>query len=106
MGYSNLRFQIIVRISAIALTLFLLFELVSSDAFALTVLLVLTLVVVQVIALIKFIDKTNQDIIDFLRPSKTTISPFRRKTMGMMPIATTSTSNLNGNQKAQKIQTP
>ncbi|MCG8306264.1 MAG: ATP-binding protein [Cytophagales bacterium] len=65
MGSNNLRFQIVIRITAIALTLFLLFQLVSTDSFALTILLVLTLVIVQVVALIKFIDKTNRDIIDF-----------------------------------------
>ena len=70
MGSNNLRFQIIIRITAIALTLFLLFQLVSSGAFSLTILLVLTLVVVQVIALIKFVDKTNQVIVDFFEAIK------------------------------------
>jgi two-component system nitrogen regulation sensor histidine kinase NtrY len=70
MGSNNLRFQIIIRITAIALTLFLLFQLVSSSAFSLTILLVLTLVVVQVIALIKFVDKTNQVIVDFFEAIK------------------------------------
>ncbi len=70
MGYNNLRLQIIVRVTAIALSLFLLFQLVNSDAFSLTILLVLTLVVVQVIALIKFLDKTNQEIIDFFNALK------------------------------------
>lgn len=70
MGSNNLRFQIIIRITAIALTLFLLFQLVNSEAFALTILLVLALVIVQVVALIKFIDKTNRDIIDFFEAIK------------------------------------
>ncbi len=70
MGSNNLRFQIIIRISAIALTLFLLFQLVNSDSFSLTILLVLALVVVQVIALIRFVDKTNQEIIDFFESIK------------------------------------
>lgn len=70
MGSNNLRFQVIIRITAIALTLFLLFQLVSSEAFALTILLVLALVIVQVVALIKFIDKTNRDIIDFFESIK------------------------------------
>lgn len=70
MGSKNLRFQIIIRITAIALTLFLLFQLVNSDAFSLTIILVLTLVIVQVVALIKFIDKTNQDIVDFFEAIK------------------------------------
>jgi nitrogen fixation/metabolism regulation signal transduction histidine kinase len=65
MGSNNLRFQIIIRITAVALTMFLLFQLISGDAFALTILLVLVLTIVQVVALIKFVDKTNQDITDF-----------------------------------------
>ena len=70
MGSNNLRFQIVIRITAIALTLFLLFQLVSTDSFSLTILLVLALVVVQVVALIKFIDKTNKDILDFFEAIK------------------------------------
>jgi two-component system, NtrC family, nitrogen regulation sensor histidine kinase NtrY len=70
MGSSNLRFQIIVRITAIALTLYLLVQLVSEKAFALTIILVLTLVIVQVVVLIKHIDKTNQAIIDFFEAIK------------------------------------
>jgi len=70
MGSNNLRFQIIVRITAIALTLYLLVQLVSSNAFSLTVLLVLTLVIVQVVVLIRHIDRTNQTIIDFFEAVK------------------------------------
>ncbi len=70
MGSNNLRFQIIVRITAIALTLYLLVQLVSSNAFSLTVLLVLTLVIVQVVVLIRHIDRTNQAIIDFFEAVK------------------------------------
>lgn len=70
MGSNNLRFQIIIRIIAIALTLFLLFQLVNSEAFSLTILLVLTLTIVQVVALIKFVDKTNKDIVDFFEAIK------------------------------------
>jgi len=70
MGSDNLRFQIIIRITAIALTLFLLFQLTNKDAFSLTIILILTLVIVQVVALIKFVDKTNQDIVDFFEAIK------------------------------------
>lgn len=83
MGFNNLRFQIIIRITAIALTLFLLFQLVSSEAFALTILLVLALVIVQVVALIKFIDKTNRDILDFFEAIKNNdFSTFKQKSGG------------------------
>jgi nitrogen fixation/metabolism regulation signal transduction histidine kinase len=70
MGSNNLRFQIIVRITAIALTLYLLVQLVSSSAFSLTIVLVLTLVIVQVVVLVKHIDRTNQAIIDFFEAVK------------------------------------
>lgn len=45
-------------------------QLVSEKAFALTILLVLTLVIVQVVVLIKHIDKTNQAILDFFEAIK------------------------------------
>jgi len=70
MGSNNLRFQIIVRIAAIALTLYLLMELVSTDAFALTIILVLVLVIVQVVALIRFVDKSHKTIDDFFNAIK------------------------------------
>ena len=43
---------------------------VNTSAFSLTIILVLTLVIVQVVALIKFIDKTNKDIVDFFEAIK------------------------------------
>ena len=70
MGSNNLRFQIIVRIAAIALTLYLLMELVSTDAFAITIILALILVIVQVIALIRFVDKSHKTIDDFFNAIK------------------------------------
>lgn len=65
MGYNPLRVNIVVRVIAIALTFFLLFNLAYQDAFQLTILLMFVLAVVQVISLIRFIDQTNQDIISF-----------------------------------------
>lgn len=70
MGSNNLRFQIIVRVTAIALTLFLLVQLVNEKEFALTILLVLTLAIVQIVVLIKHIDRTNQKILDFFEAIK------------------------------------
>lgn len=82
MGSNNLRLQIIIRITAIALTLFLLFQLISENAFSLTILLVLTLTIVQVVALIKFIDKTNKDIIDFFDAIKNNDFTIQKKNSG------------------------
>lgn len=70
MGSKNLRLQLIGRIVAIALTLLFLSELIANDAFSLTILLVLTFAVVQVVALIKLLDHTNQDIADFFEAIK------------------------------------
>ena len=87
MGSNNLRFQIIIRVTAIALTLYLLFELVDSKAFALTILLVLALALVQVVALIKFIDKTNQDIIDFFEAIKNNDFSMTKEKTGKDPYS-------------------
>ena len=79
MGSNTIRFHIIIRVLAIALTIFLLFHLGYNKAFALTIILVFTLAVVQVISLIKFMERTNEDINnffeaiqnnDFLSPSR------------------------------------
>ncbi len=70
MGSNNLRFQIIVRVTAIALTIFLFVQLVNQKEFALTILLVLTLVIAQVVVLIKLIDRSNQKILDFFEAIK------------------------------------
>jgi len=67
MDSNTLRFHIITRVSAIALSLFLLFYLSSNDAFSLTVILVAILVVVQVVTLITYLDKTNKEIITFFK---------------------------------------
>ena len=70
MGSSNLRIRIILRVVGIAITLYWLVELVNSNAFSLTIILALALVIVQVVALIKYIDKTNQAISDFFEAVK------------------------------------
>ncbi len=70
MDSNTLRFHIITRVSAIALSLFLLFYLSSNDAFSLTVILVAILVIVQVVTLIAYLDKTNREIISFFKALK------------------------------------
>jgi len=70
MDSNTLRFHIITRVSAIALSLFLLFYLSSNNAFSLTIILVAILVIVQVITLITYLDKTNKEIITFFKKVK------------------------------------
>ncbi len=70
MGFNNLRFQIIIRIIAIALTIYLSVIFSESNVFSLTVLLILALVVAQVVGLIKLVDKTNQQIAAFFESIK------------------------------------
>jgi len=70
MGFSNLKVQIIIRVAGIALTFFLLFQLAYSNAFSLTIILVLVLAIVQSVSLIRFIDRTNSQIINFFEAIK------------------------------------
>ncbi len=70
MDSNTLRFHIITRVSAIALSLFLLFYLSSNNAFSLTVILVAVLVIVQVVTLIRYLDRTNREIISFFEQLK------------------------------------
>jgi two-component system, NtrC family, nitrogen regulation sensor histidine kinase NtrY len=70
MAYNPLRINILVRVIAIALTFFLMFNLAYQDAFSVTIILMFVLAVVQVASLIRFIDRANQDILDFFEAIK------------------------------------
>jgi two-component system, NtrC family, nitrogen regulation sensor histidine kinase NtrY len=70
MVFNNFKFNIIVRVIVITLTILLFANLSASGTFLLIPLLVLALVVIQVIALIKFIDKTNEEISSFFESLK------------------------------------
>ena len=65
MVFNNFRFNIIVRVIVITLTVLLFANLSASGSFFLIPLLVMALVVIQVISLIKYIDKTNEEISSF-----------------------------------------
>ena len=65
MGSNTLRTNVIVRVTAIALTLFLLFQLGYSNAFTLTIILVFVSVVAQVVSLIKYLETTHKEIDGF-----------------------------------------
>ncbi|MFC2126166.1 PAS domain-containing sensor histidine kinase [Bacteroidota bacterium] len=62
MGFNNYTFNIVLRIIVLTLTVFLLAYLINQNTFIVTILLVLTLVVLQVISVINFIEKTNKEI--------------------------------------------
>ena len=70
MGFKNFKFNLVFRVLIIALTIFLLAYQVYNDSDALVQILVLCLVVFQLISLIKFLDKTNTDIANFLNSIK------------------------------------
>lgn len=70
MDYSNLKIQIIIRIAAITLTLFLMFQLAYSGAFSLTVSLIFILAVVQVVSFVKYLNKTHEEIQNFFEAIK------------------------------------
>ena len=65
MVFNNFRFNIIVRITVLALTVILFSNLVSGKAFILTILLVLALVIIEIVSLIRYIEKTNETAVDF-----------------------------------------
>lgn len=70
MVYNNYRFNIIIRVIVLALSILLLANLMASDSFFLTIGLVSVLAIVQVVSLIRFIDKTNVEINNFFKTVK------------------------------------
>jgi len=62
MVYNNYKFNIIIRVIVLALSILLLANLLATDSLLLTVGLVGILALIQVISLIRFIDKTNIEI--------------------------------------------
>ncbi len=65
MAFNNFRFNIIVRVIVLTLTTILLSNLISGKAYAVTVILVLILTVIQVVSLIRYIERTNDSVSDF-----------------------------------------
>ena len=70
MVFNNFKFNIIVRVIVITLTVLLFANLSTADTFFIIPLLIMALVVIQVISLIKFIDKTNVEISRFFESLK------------------------------------
>lgn len=70
MVFNNFKFNIIIRVIVITLTILLFANLSTANTFFLIPLLVMALVVIQVISLIKFIDKTNEEIGHFFESLK------------------------------------
>lgn len=70
MGFNDFRYKILVRVVIIALTIFLFTYLFFNDAFFVTILLVLGLIVFQVSSLIKFLNQSNQEISSFFNSIK------------------------------------
>jgi len=70
MVYSNYKFNIIIRVIVLALSILLLANLLATDSLLLTVGLVSILALIQVISLIRFINKTNIEINSFFETLK------------------------------------
>jgi len=70
MVYNNYKFNIIIRVIVLALSILLLANLLATDSLLLTVGLVSILALIQVISLIRFIDKTNSEINGFFEALK------------------------------------
>jgi signal transduction histidine kinase len=70
MVYNNYKFNIIIRVIVLALSILLLANLLATNSLFLTVGLVTVLAVIQVISLIRFIDKTNSEVNSFFETLK------------------------------------
>lgn len=70
MVYNNYKFNIIIRVIVLALSILLLANLLATNSLILTVGLVTVLAVIQVISLIRFIDKTNNEVNSFFETLK------------------------------------
>ena len=70
MVFNNFKYNIIIRVVVITFTALLLANLVANNALFITSGLVIALIVIQAISLIKFIDKTNQEIDSFFESLK------------------------------------
>ncbi len=70
MGFRNFKFNLILRVISIGLTIYLFAYLSLGDTFGLTHFLILFLVIFQVISLINFLNKTNKEIAGFLNSIK------------------------------------
>ena len=65
MVYKNFRINLLIRIIVLALTVFLFFYFISTETF-LTPILILTLAILQVYSIFRYVDKTNRDLASFL----------------------------------------
>jgi len=65
MSFKNFRFNLIVRILILAVTMFLFFYFVSSEFFIAPVIISLT-IIFQITSLIRYVDKTNRELTSFL----------------------------------------
>lgn len=70
MGFRNFKFNLILRVASLALTIYLFAYLSMGDTFFLTQGLILALVIFQVVSLINFLNKTNKEIAGFLNSIK------------------------------------
>ncbi len=79
MVFNNFRFNIILRVIVITLTVILLSNLISSKAFAVTIILVVTLAGIQIVSLIKFIERSNPAAAEFYNSLKKGNTPGNTK---------------------------
>jgi nitrogen fixation/metabolism regulation signal transduction histidine kinase len=70
MGFNDFRYKITVRVLLIAFTIFFFTHLLYNDAFFVTLILVLVLIIFQISSLIKFLDQSNQEIASFFNSIK------------------------------------
>ena len=70
MDYKGIKFNISIRLAALLLTMFALVELISDNAFILTIIFIIGILGVQVISLFKYLDKSREALMTFLNAIK------------------------------------
>ena len=70
MDYKGIKFNISIRLAGLLLTMFALVALIYDNAFILTILFIVIILGIQVISLFKFLDKSREGLLTFLKAIK------------------------------------
>ncbi|MEQ9424203.1 MAG: ATP-binding protein [Cyclobacteriaceae bacterium] len=70
MAFKNFKVNLVFRVGLLVLSIFLITELVYSDSFVLTEILVAGLIIFQIYSLVQFLDRTNRELVAFLNSIK------------------------------------
>ena len=80
MDFDKYNIRVVLRVALLSLTMYLMISSFVSNAFIITQALLLVLTIIQIISLVKFINKTKDDVLDFLQTLEFEDLSFRYKT--------------------------